>query len=84
MRIELGQDVFPGLEIRILEEGGRLVVAFATANAADLALLRARSAELATRLKDRAGREVELRFARREAGEADAGGHGAAADGAGA
>lgn len=66
VRIEIGQDVFPGLEIRIFEEGGRLVVAFATANAADLALLRGRSSELASRLKERAGREVELRFTRRE------------------
>jgi type III secretion system needle length determinant len=68
VRIEIGQDVFPGLEIRIFEEGGRLVVAFATAKAGDLALLRARSSELATRLKERAGRDVELRFSRREDG----------------
>jgi type III secretion system needle length determinant len=66
VRIEVGADVFPGLEIRVLEERGRVVVAFATARSADLALLRARSAELATRLEERTGREVELRFARRE------------------
>lgn len=66
IRIEMGPDAFPGLEIRIFEEGGRLVVSFATANQADLVLLRARSSELAGRLKDRAGREVELRFSRRE------------------
>ena len=77
VRIEMGPDSFPGLEIRMFEEGGRLVVAFATANPADLALLRARSSELAGRLKDRAGREVELRFNRREleeqAGDAEGG-----------
>lgn len=66
VRIEIGEEVFPGLEIRIFEEGGRLVVAFATSVAGDLALLRARSSELAGRLRERAGREIELRFGRRE------------------
>ncbi|HMR29947.1 MAG TPA: hypothetical protein PKA13_03405 [Geminicoccaceae bacterium] len=80
VRIEMGPDAFPGLEIRLFEEGGRLVVAFATANQADLALLRARSGELAGRLRDRAGREVELRFGRRE----PEGGAGDGNDGAGA
>lgn len=64
--IDTGDEVFPGLRIRVFEESGRIVVAFSTPNADDLSLLRARSAELATRLKERTGREVELRFTRRD------------------
>jgi hypothetical protein len=75
VRIEIGEEIFPGMRIRVFEESGRIVVAFSTPNAADLGLLRARSAELATRLKERTGREVELRFTRRDAsGDADDGG----------
>jgi hypothetical protein len=73
VRVALKDEVFPGLEIRIREEGGRLVVELASPSSTDLALLRADAPAFARKLGQKLGREVEIRLKLRLAeGEVDA------------
>jgi hypothetical protein len=79
VRVAVKDEIFPGLEVRIREEAGRLVVELASASAGDLALLRADAPAFTRRLAEKMGREVEVRLKLRTAeGEQDA--DGAASD----
>ena len=73
VRVAVKEQIFPGLEIRIREEAGRLVVELSSPSPSDLALLRADAPAFGRRLGEKLGREVEIRLKRRtEAGETDA------------
>lgn len=62
VRIKVKDSVFPGLEVRLRNEDGRLVVELVAAQSGDIALLRREAVGLLRTLRERLGREVELRF----------------------
>ncbi len=71
VRISVKDSVFPGLEIRLASGPSGLTVELIAASAADVAVLRAEAGRLVERLRQRTGREVEVRVRRGDAGPAD-------------
>jgi type III secretion system needle length determinant len=77
IRIAVKEDVFPGLEIRIAEEGGRLRIQLVALPGADLALLQGQIASLAEHLGRRLKRDLEVELIIEQDDEGpDAGGAG--------
>ncbi len=63
VRITVKDAIFPGLEVRLRQEDGRLQVELVAAQGGDLVVLRREALRLLQGLRERLGREVELRLA---------------------